>query len=309
MNSRHKVTIVGAGNIGSTIAHILAQQEIADIVMVDVVEGLPQGKALDLFHASPIDGYDVSILGTNTFDETEGSDIIVITAGITRKPGMSRDDLLLTNAKIMKDVAKSSAAGSPDAKVIVVSNPLDVMTYVAYKMSGFSEKSVIGMAGVLDSARFSAFIARTANVSVNDVTSLVLGGHGDTMIPLVRHCTIKGIPITDFLSDEKIEEIIKRTRFAGGEIVSILKTSAYYSPAASVVSMIKSILNDKKNIVTCAAYLNGEYGLSDVFIGVPVVLGRDGVENIIELELKDDERSVLTENAASIRSLIDKVFG
>jgi malate dehydrogenase len=309
MKTRHKVSIIGAGNIGSTIAHILAQNEISDVVMVDVVEGLPQGKALDIFEASPVDCYDVNVLGTNSYTETSASDIIVITAGITRKPGMSRDDLLLTNAKIMKDVTKKCAELSPDAKIIVVSNPLDVMSYVAYKVSGLPKNSVIGMAGVLDSARFRSFVAKAANVSVNDVTALVLGGHGDSMIPLVRYCTVSGIPVTDFLSGEKIEELVKRTRFAGGEIVSILKTSAYYSPAASVVSMIKSILFDKKRVVSCAAYLNGEYGLNDVFIGVPVVLGRRGVEKVIQVELLDKEKEALKSSAADIRSLIDKVTG
>lgn len=308
MRSRNKISIIGAGNIGSTIAHMLLQDQIADIVMVDVVEGLPQGKALDLMEASPVDGYDMDITGTNTYEETEGSDIIVITAGITRKPGMSRDDLLLTNAKIMKDVAKNCAQFSPDAKLIVVSNPLDVMTYVAYKISGFSKNAVMGMAGVLDSARFCSFVAKEINVSVNDVNALVLGGHGDSMIPLIRYCTVGGIPVTHFIDEKKLEEIVNRTRFAGGEIVSILKTSAYYSPAASVVSMIKAILYDKKNVVTCAAYLGGEYGLDDLFIGVPAILGANGVEKVLELELKDEEKEVLHNTADTIRSLISKVL-
>ena len=308
MRSRHKISIIGAGNIGSTIAHMLLQDEIADVVMVDVVEGLPQGKALDLMEASPVDGYDMDITGSNTYDETGGSNVIVITAGITRKPGMSRDDLLLTNAGIMKDVAKNCAQSSPDAKIIVVSNPLDVMTYVAYKVSGFSKNAVMGMAGVLDSARFCSFVAKEINVSVNDVNALVLGGHGDSMIPLIRYCTVGGIPVTHFLDEKRLGEIVNRTRLAGGEIVSILKTSAYYSPAASVVSMIKAILYDKKNIVTCAAYLSGEYGLDDLFIGVPAILGANGVEKVIELELKDEEKEVLNNTADTIRSLINKVL-
>jgi malate dehydrogenase len=309
MKSRRKVSLIGAGNIGSTIAHMLAQNEIADVVMVDVVQGLPQGKALDLFEAAPVDGYDVRILGTNSFDDTADSDVIVITAGITRKPGMSRDDLLMTNAKIMRDVAKKSAEHSPNAKIIVVSNPLDVMTYIAKEVSGFTKNNVIGMAGVLDSARFSSFVANAANVSVSDVTALVLGGHGDSMIPLVRYCTISGIPVTHFLSENKIDNIVNRTRLAGGEIVSILKTSAYYSPAASVVSMVKAILFDKRKVITCAAYLDGEYGLSDLYIGVPVVLGKNGVEKIIQLELTDGEQNVLNTTASTIKSLIDKVKG
>ena len=308
MKDRFKVSVIGAGNIGSTVAHLIATNELADVVMVDVVKGLPQGKALDLFHSAPVDGYDVSILGTNTYEETAESDVIVITAGIVRKPGMSRDDLLLTNAKIMKEVAKNCAKYSPDAKIIVVSNPLDVMAYTALKVSGFPKSHVIGMAGVLDSARFSAFIAKAINVSVSDVTALVLGGHGDTMIPIVRYCTVAGIPITNFLGEEKINDIIKRTRFAGGEIVSILKTSAYYSPATSVVSMVKAILFDKRKVITCSAHLSGQYGLDNVFIGVPVVLGKNGVEKIIELELTNEEKEVLTSNASSIKSLIDKVF-
>lgn len=308
MDSRYKVSVIGAGNIGSTIAHLLTDSELADVVMVDVVDGLPQGKALDLFHASAVGGTDMDALGCNTYEETAGSDVIVITAGMVRKPGMSRDDLLLTNARIMKDVAKSSAEHSPDAKIIVVSNPLDVMAYTAFKVSGFAKNRVMGMAGVLDSARFAAFAAKAMNVSVSDVTAMVLGGHGDTMLPLVRYCTVGGIPITHFLENDKIDDIIKRTRFAGGEIVSILKTSAYYSPATSVVSMVKAILLDKRKVLSCSALLEGEYGLDGVYLGVPVILGRNGVEKIIEVELDDSEREVLATNASSIKSLIEKVF-
>ncbi len=307
MKSRPKVSLVGAGNIGSTIAHIIAQNEIADLVMLDVVEGMPQGKALDLFEAAPVDGYDVKIIGTNSYEDTQGSDVIVITAGITRKPGMSRDDLLATNAKIMKDVAKNCATHSPNAKVIVVSNPLDVMTYVASSVSGYPRSSVMGMAGVLDSARFSSFVANEINVSVSDVNALVLGGHGDSMIPLIRYCTVGGVPVTNFLSENVLDEIVKRTRFAGGEIVSMLKTSAYYSPATAVVSMVKAILFDKRKVITCAAYLNGEYGLEDVYIGVPVILGKNGVEKIIEVELEDSEREELHNTATVIKEMIGKV--
>ncbi|MFC1856376.1 malate dehydrogenase [Thermodesulfobacteriota bacterium] len=309
MKARNKVTIIGAGNIGSTIAHMVAQQEMADVVMVDVVQGMPQGKALDLFESAPIEGYDVKMLGTNTYEETEDSDVIVITAGMTRKPGMSRDDLLYKNAEIMADVVKKCAPLSKNAKIIVVSNPLDIMTYVAYKISGFIPNRVIGMAGVLDSARFSSFVANAANVSVSDVSSLVLGGHGDSMIPLIRYCTISGIPITNFLDAAKIKSISNRTRLAGGEIVNILKTSAYYSPATSVVSMIKAILCNKRRVITCAAHLSGEYGLDDLYIGVPVVLGRNGVEKVIELELEDGEKKVLQTTADSIKAQIAKLSG
>ncbi len=308
MRQRRKISLIGAGNIGSTIAHLIVRESLADVALLDIKEGLPQGKALDLMHASPIDGADVNILGTSSYDDTHDSDIIVITAGITRKPGMSRDDLLMINAKIIKDVAVNCAKYSPKAKVIVVSNPLDVMTHLTYKAGGFNRYDVMGMAGVLDSARFSSFVAKAANVSVSDVNTVVLGGHGDTMIPLVRYCTISGIPVTKFLDKDKLNQIVQRTRFAGGEIVRILKTSAYYSPATSVVSMIKAIFFDKRRVITCAAYINGEYGLNDLYIGVPVILGKGGVQKVIELELSEDEKSVLHKTAGTIKTLINRVM-
>src|ERR1700675_33656 len=283
---RKKVTIVGSGNVGARAAHWIASKELADVVLIDIIEGIPQGKGLDLLEAMPIEKRDSHIMGTQDYADTANSDIVVITAGIPRKPGMSRDDLLNTNHKIMKDVVGKAVQHSPNCILIVVSNPLDAMAQAAYKMSGFSRNRVIGMAGVLDSARFRTFIARELDVSVENVTAFVLGGHGDTMVPLPRYSTVAGIPITDLLSPDRIQALVTRTANGGAEIVSLLKSgSAYYAPAASAVEMVEAILKDKKKILPCAAYLEGQYGTTGVYVGVPVKLGRGGVEQIIEINL------------------------
>ncbi|MBU4128038.1 MAG: malate dehydrogenase, partial [Proteobacteria bacterium] len=269
-----KVTVVGAGHVGATTAQRLAEKELCDVVLIDIVEGVPQGKALDLAEAAPIEKHDAKITGSNKYEASEGSDVVIITAGIPRKPGMSRDDLLSTNASIMKSVTENIAAFSPDAVLIIVSNPLDAMCHVAYKASNFHRNRVIGMAGVLDSARFRAFISMELNVSVENTHAFVLGGHGDTMVPLPRYSTVAGIPITELLSKERIDALIERTRNGGAEIVGLLKTgSAYYAPASAAVEMAEAVLKDKKKILPCAAYLKGEYGINDLFIGVPVKLG------------------------------------
>ncbi|MFW6271991.1 MAG: malate dehydrogenase, partial [Desulfosalsimonas sp.] len=276
-----KVTVVGAGNVGATAAQRLAEKRLCDVVLVDIAEGLPQGKALDLAEAAPIEKHDANLIGTNGYEETEGSDIVIITAGIPRKPGMSRDDLLKTNSDIIKTVVGNIAGKSPDSILIIVSNPLDAMCHVAHEASGFDRKRVIGMAGVLDSARFRTFIARELNVSVENTHAFVLGGHGDTMVPLPRLSTVAGIPITEMLSGDRIESLVDRTRNGGAEIVSLLKTgSAFYAPASAAVEMAESILMDRKKILPCAAYLEGEYGIKGLFIGVPVKLGKDGIEEI-----------------------------
>src|SRR6186997_1115156 len=280
---RNKVTVVGAGNVGATAAHWIAAKELADVVLVDIVEGTPQGKTLDLAQAAPIDGFDVKLVGANSYEETKDSDVVIITAGLPRKPGMSRDDLLKTNSDIVGAVTDEVAKYSPNAYIIVVSNPLDAMTQVAFVRSGFPKNRVMGMAGVLDSARMRCFIAMELNVSVEDVTAFVLGGHGDDMVPLPRLCTVAGIPITKLLSQEAIDRIVKRTRFAGGEIVELLKTgSAFYSPAAAAIAMAESYLKDKKRVLPCAALLQGEYGVDGLYVGVPVVIGAGGVERVME---------------------------
>ncbi|MFP4573659.1 MAG: malate dehydrogenase, partial [Desulfobacterales bacterium] len=285
-----KVTVVGAGNVGATAAQRLAEKRLCDVVLVDIAEGLPQGKALDLAEAAPIEKHDANLIGTNGYEETEGSDIVIITAGIPRKPGMSRDDLLKTNSDIIKTVVGNIAGKSPDSILIIVSNPLDAMCHVAHEASGFDRKRVIGMAGVLDSARFRTFIARELNVSVENTHAFVLGGHGDTMVPLPRLSTVAGIPITEMLSGDRIESLVDRTRNGGAEIVSLLKTgSAFYAPASAAVEMAESILMDRKKILPCAAYLEGEYSIKGLFIGVPVKLGKDGIEEIIEIRLTEDE--------------------
>jgi len=299
-----KVTVIGAGNVGATAAQRLCEKELCDVVLVDIVEGVPQGKALDLTEAAPIEKHDARLYGSNTYDETANSDIIIITAGIPRKPGMSRDDLISTNAGIMKSVAQQVAKLSPEAVLIIVSNPLDAMCHVAFEASGFPKNRVIGMAGVLDSARFRAFIAMELNVSVENTHAFVLGGHGDTMVPLPRYSTVAGIPITELMSPERIEALVDRTRNGGAEIVSLLKTgSAYYAPASAAVEMAESILKDKKKILPCAAYLEGEYGLSELFIGVPVKLGAGGIEEVIEITLTDDEKAALAKSAAAVEEL------
>jgi malate dehydrogenase len=299
-----KVTVIGAGNVGATAAQRLAEKELCDVVLVDIIEGVPQGKALDLAQAAPIEKHDAHLLGANTYDATAGSHIVIITAGIPRKPGMSRDDLLSTNAGIVKKVAREVASRSPQAILIIVSNPLDAMCHVALEASGFPKQRVIGMAGVLDSARFRAFIAMELNVSVENTHAFVLGGHGDTMVPLPRYSSVAGIPITELLTPERIAALVQRTRNGGAEIVSLLKTgSAFYAPASAAVEMAESILKDKKKVLPCAAYLEGEYGIRDLFIGVPVKLGAKGVEQVIEIKLTPEENAALQKSAAAVQEL------
>jgi malate dehydrogenase len=301
-----KVTVVGAGNVGATAAQRLAEKDLSDVVLVDIIEGVPQGKALDLTEAAPIEKHDARITGTNAYDASADSDIVIITAGIPRKPGMSRDDLISTNAGIMKTVTEAVVKRSPQAVLIIVSNPLDAMCHVAYDVSGFPKQRVVGMAGVLDSARFRAFISMELDVSVENIHAFVLGGHGDTMVPLARYSTVAGIPITELMPPDRIEALVDRTRNGGAEIVGLLKTgSAYYAPSAAAVEMAESILKDKKKILPCAAYLEGEYGLKDLFIGVPVKLGSNGVEEVIEIELTDEENSALQHSAAAVQELKD----
>src|SRR4026208_63846 len=306
MGARKKITVVGAGNVGATAAHWLASKELSDVVLVDIVEGVPQGKALDLAQAAPIEGFDVRMIGANNYDETDNSDVIIITAGLARKPGMSRDDLLKTNADIVSKVVDECVRRSPNSILIIVSNPLDAMCQVALKRSGFPKHRVIGMAGVLDSARMRCFLAEALDVSVENVTAFVLGGHGDTMVPLPRFSTCAGIPITELLPKDQIDAIVKRTANGGAEIVGLLKTgSAYYAPSAAAVEMCEAILKDKKKILPCAVFLEGEYGISNLFVGVPVKLGKNGVEQIIEISLTNDERTALHKSAAAVQELVD----
>ena len=301
---RKKVSIVGAGNVGATTAHWIAAKELADVVLVDVVEGVPQGKALDLLEAMPIAKNDVQVAGSNGYEATANSDIVVITAGIPRKPGMSRDDLLHTNFKIMSDVVSKVVAQSPESILIIVSNPLDAMAQTAYRQAGFNRERVIGMAGVLDSARFRSFIAAELNVSVENVTAFVLGGHGDTMVPLARYSTVAGIPITELIEPKRLEELVQRTRDGGAEIVKHLKTgSAFYAPSAAAVEMAEAILKDKKKILPCAAYLEGEYGIEGYYIGVPCKLGSSGLEKIIEIKLTAEEDAALKKSAEAVKEL------
>ena len=305
---RKKISIIGAGNVGSTAAHWIMAKELADVALVDVVEGVPQGKALDLSQAQPIERSDVHIQGSNTYDVTANSDIVIVTAGLPRKPGMSRDDLLHTNYKIMSDVIAKVVSFSPECVLIIVSNPLDAMAQAAYKLSGFNRQRVIGMAGVLDSGRFKTFLADELNVSVHNMSCMVLGGHGDTMVPLISHTTVAGIPITELLPKERIDAIIQRTRDGGAEIVKHLKTgSAYYAPSAAAVEMAEAILKDKKKILPCAAYLEGEYGISGYFIGVPCKLGAAGLEEIIEVKLTPEEDADLKRSAAAVKELCDVI--
>jgi malate dehydrogenase len=305
---RKKVSIIGAGNVGSTAAHWLMAKELADVVMIDVVEGVPQGKALDLRQALPIERSDVHITGSNDYADTANSDVVIITAGIPRKPGMSRDDLLHTNFKIMTDVVKNVVAYSPESILIVVSNPMDAMVQAAYKLSGFNPERVIGMGGILDSGRFKSFIAQELKVSVENMSCMVLGGHGDLMVPLVRYTTVASIPITELLSKERIDAIVKRTRNGGGEIVKHLKTgSAYYAPSAAAVEMAEAILKDKKIILPCAAFLQGEYGINGYYMGVLCKLGAAGLEQIVEVKLNDEERTALLKSAAAVKELCDVI--
>lgn len=306
---RSKVTIIGAGNVGATVAQLLAIKGFADIVMVDIVDGLPQGKALDMLEAGPIWGSDSRITGANSYESTSGSDVVVITSGVARKPGMSRDDLINTNKGIVKSVTEAVVKYSPNTTIIVVSNPLDAMCHVAYKVSGFPKERVFGQSGILDTARFRTFIAQELEVSEEEVHAYVLGGHGDTMVPLVRYTTAGGIPINELLPKERIDAIVQRTRDGGAEIVNLLKTgSAYYAPGAATAQMVEAVLLDRKRILPTCVYLEGEYGLNDLYMGVPAKLGSKGVEKIYEIKLTDEERSVLMKSAAAVQELI-KVTG
>ena len=305
---RKKVTVVGAGNVGANCALRIAGKELADVVLVDVVEGVPQGKGLDLLQSGPIEGYDVSITGANEYEPTANSDIVVITAGFPRKPGMSRDDLLMANYEVVKTATEQAAKYSPNAILILVTNPLDAMCWTAYQVSKFSKNRVIGMAGVLDTARYRTFIAQELNVSVENVTALVLGGHGDTMVPIVRLTTVGGIPITELLPKETIDRLVQRTRDGGAEIVKYLKTgSAYYAPSAATVEMVESILKDKKKVLPCAALLEGEFGIEGLFVGVPVKLGSHGIEKIFTLELNAEERAMLDKSASAVKELVEVI--
>jgi len=304
-----KVTIIGAGNVGATTAQLIAYAGYADVVLFDIAEGMPQGKALDISEACPLWNSSVSVTGTNTYADTAHSDVIVITAGFPRKPGMSRDDLLHANADVIKKVTAETSKLSPQSIMIVVTNPMDVMAQTAWKTSGFSAKKVIGMGGVLDSSRLRTFVSMEMGVSPEDVEAIVLGGHGDQMVPLPRFTTVKGIPITELLDKNKIDDIMNRTKNGGAEIVSLLKTgSAYYAPAAASCQMVKSIILDEKRTLPCSSYLNGEFGIFDLFVGVPVVLGNGGVQRIIELELTDEERTQLKKSASSVKTLVEKTL-
>jgi malate dehydrogenase len=305
---RPKVTVVGAGNVGATTAQYIVERALADVVLTDVVEGLPQGKALDLLQAGPVHGYDCRVTGANDYEATGGSDVVVVTAGLARKPGMSRDDLLQKNAEIVGGVVEQMARRSPDAILIVVTNPLDAMAQLAFRRSKFPKHRVIGMAGVLDSARFRTFIAQELDVSVENVSAFVLGGHGDTMVPLPRYSTVAGIPITELLSRARLDALVARTANGGAEIVNLLKTgSAYYAPAASVVEMVEAILRDKRKILPCAAYLEGEYGIQGLYVGVPVKLGRRGIEQVVQITLSPEESAALQRSAAAVRELTEKL--
>ncbi|NJD28990.1 MAG: malate dehydrogenase [Chloroflexi bacterium] len=305
---RNKVTVIGAGNVGATTAQRLAEAGLADVVLVDIVDGLPQGKGLDLAEAAPVVRHDGAVRGTNDYAETAGSDIVVVTSGLARQPGMSRDDLLAKNAGIVRSVVEQAAAHSPDAILIIVTNPLDAMCHVAMQASGFPRERVIGMAGVLDSARFRTFIAEELGVSVVDTSAFVLGGHGDTMVPLPRYSTVAGIPITDLLPADRIQALVERTANGGAEIVALLKSgSAYYAPAASTFEMVDAILRDRKRVLPCAAYLQGEYGVDGLFVGVPVVLGERGMERVLEITLRDDERAAFERSAGAVRELVAKL--
>jgi malate dehydrogenase len=313
MSSRKKVSLIGAGNIGGTLAHLIALKKLADVVLFDVVDGMPQGKALDISQSSAVEGFDGSVIGTCNYEDIKGSDVIIVTAGIPRKPGMSRDDLVSINTGIIKSVAENIKKYAPNAFVIVVTNPLDVMVWVMKEVSGLPHNKVVGMAGVLDSSRFSYFLSQELGVSVSDVTSFVLGGHGDSMVPLARYTAVGGVPIEDLIKSgattkEKLDAIVQRTRDGGAEIVQLLKTgSAFYAPASSAISMAQSYLLDQKRVLPCAAYLNGEYGVKDLYVGVPVVIGAKGVEKIIEIELGTEEKQAFDKSVESVRGLMQVV--
>ncbi len=303
---RTKVTVVGSGNVGATTALRLVEKQLADVVLVDILEGIPQGKALDLLEAGPVEGYDFQLTGSNDYQVTQNSDVVIITAGLPRKPGMSRDDLLLKNAGIVKEVTENITRYSPDTIIIVVSNPLDAMCQVAKSVSGFPRERLMGMAGILDSARFRTFIAQELQVSVENTQAFVLGGHGDSMVPLARYSTVAGIPITELMSEDRIEALIRRTREGGAEIVKLLKEgSAYYAPSSAVAEMVEAILRDKKKILPCCAYLQGEYGVNDLYVGVPVKLGREGVEEIIQIDLSREEKAELQKSVATVEQLVN----
>lgn len=304
-----KITVVGAGNVGATAAQRIAEKHLAEnVVLLDVIEGIPQGKGLDMWESAPVEDFDSAVIGTNDYKDTEGSDIVVITAGLARKPGMTRDDLLMKNAEIVGSVTEQVVTGSPNSVIVVVSNPLDVMTWVAMKKSNFPKNRVVGMAGILDSARFRLFIAKELNVSVKDVQALVLGGHGDSMVPLVRYSTVSGIPISELIPEERIAQLVDRARNGGIEIVNYLKTgSAYYAPSSSAVEMVDAIVKNRQRILPCAAYLEGEYGLDGMYVGVPVQLGSNGIEKIIELKLTDQELAELHRSANDVKANIQKL--
>jgi malate dehydrogenase len=305
---KNKVTIVGAGHVGATAAHWAAEKELADIVLTDVIEGMPQGKALDLMETRPVEDFDTSVLGTNDYKDTADSDIVVITAGLPRKPGMSRDELFEANKKIVQNVTTEIVKYSPHAIIIVVSNPLDTMCHVAKMVSKFPKQRVMGMAGILDTARFRCFVSMELNVSVEDIQAMVLGGHGDSMVPLPRYTTVAGVPITELIPQDRIDAIVERTRKAGGEIVALLKTgSAYYSPSAAVIQMVEAILKDKKRILPCAAFLEGEYGIKNLYVGVPVKLGANGIEEVMELNITDDEKAALQKSAEAVRTVVEQI--
>ena len=305
-NNKMKVTVVGAGNVGATCADVLAYREIAnEIVLLDIKEGFAEGKALDIWETSPINQYDSRTVGsTNDYSKTAGSDVVVITSGLPRKPGMSRDDLIATNAGIVKQVTENVVKHSPDAKIICVSNPLDVMTYCAYLTAKIDPSRVFGMAGVLDTARYRSFLAMELNVSPKDIQAVLMGGHGDTMVPLPRYTTVGGIPVTELISEDKLNEIIERTKFGGGEIVKLLGTSAWYAPGAAAAQMVEAIVRDQKRVFPVCAWLQGEYGMNDIYLGVPVILGKNGIEKIIELDLNADERALLDESAVAVRNVM-----
>lgn len=303
---RKKITVIGAGHVGEVTAFKIAEQELGDVVLLDIIEDMPIGKGLDMREGGPVGKYDSAIAGTNSYADTANSDIVVITAGIPRKPGMSRDELVGTNFGIVKAVTESVIEYSPNAMLLVVSNPLDAMVYTAYKISGFPKNKVFGMAGILDTTRFRAFISMEIKVSVENIQALVLGGHGDTMVPIARYTTVSGIPLNHFIPEDRIEAIIERTRKGGGEIVKYLKTgSAYYAPSLAVTEMVESIVKDKKKILPCAAYLEGEYGINDLYFGVPIKLGANGVEEIVEIDLTDAEKEAIKQSEAAVRSVID----
>ena len=305
---RPKITVVGAGNVGASVAQYAVEKELGDVVLVDVIDGIPQGKALDLAQAGPVHGYDSKLVGSNGYDETANSDIVVITAGLARKPGMTRDDLLFKNAEIVGGVVEQVVRRSPNSILVLVTNPLDAMVQLAWRKSGFPAQRVIGMAGVLDSARFRTFIAMELDVSVENVHAFVLGGHGDTMVPLPRYSTVAGVPITELLSPDRVKALCERTANGGGEIVALFKTgSAYYAPAASTVEMVEAILKDKKKILPCAAYLDGQYGVKGLYVGVPVKLGAKGVEQIVEITLQPDEQAAFQKSVGAVRELVEKL--